>query len=558
MKSIVATLNAKYIHSSLAVRWLYVANVKRFDISFREYTIKDDIDNIAENILSEGCDCIGLGVYIWNVQQTGRLVAKLREKKPDVIIILGGPEVSYDPGFFLDTMSVDYIISGEGEFVLGELLHAIENKLSVNIDGVSTYGNISKAVVQADINKLAALPSPYQLNEDRDSLPQRILYFETSRGCPFRCSYCLSSLESGVRYFPDDYIRSNLIYLIDNNVRQIKFLDRTFNLNKKHTQQIFKFLIDHYRSGLSCQFEIYAELLDDETIDWLNKQLPANFFRFEIGIQSTYEPTNLAINRRPDFGSLSLHILRLLEGGKIDLHLDLIAGLPYETMEKFVQSFNDVFAFMAKEVQLGFLKMLRGTSLRKNASEGKYVYRNEAPYEIISNQWLSEDELQRIHEAEQVLDKYWNSERFSSTMHAVFNDFWKKDYFNFFEMLAMYFQQHAYNFHQCQLEDYYRWLNAFLQSKGLDLFDQLRDDYYNNFKIRPTGGFWQDAIGKKERKNLLDQISRNQKFLATFELSSYMIKKQTAIDQLDDGHCLLTVFLPTGRKQIIYDISTPE
>ena len=221
MKTIIATLNAKYIHSSLAVRWLYVANRTRFDISFREYTIKEDIEAIARNLLMTGCDCVGLGVYIWNVRQTGKLITRLRALKPEMVIILGGPEVSYDPGFFLNTMPVDFIVSGEGEFVLGELLHAIENKLPVSIDGVSFQGHISKAVARADIERLAALPSPYQLDEDRDVLQHRLVYFETSRGCPFRCTYCLSSLEHGVRYFPDDYIRENLRYLANSEARQI-------------------------------------------------------------------------------------------------------------------------------------------------------------------------------------------------------------------------------------------------------------------------------------------------------------------------------------------------
>ncbi len=548
-KTIIATLNAKYIHSSLAVRWLYVANRDRFDLSFREYTIKENIDTIAHNLLATGCDCIGLGVYIWNVRQIGRLVTKLRAMKSGLILILGGPEVTYEPEFFLDSMPIDYVISGEGEFVLGELLHAIENDLPVNTDGVSSPGNISKVVARADIEWLATLPSPYQLTEDRDTLQHRLVYFETSRGCPFRCTYCLSSLEEGVRYFPAGYIRDSLHYLVNSEARQIKFLDRTFNLNKRHTQQVFDFLIDHYRRGLTCQFEIYADLIDEETIEQLNKRLPKHFFRFEIGVQSTYNPTNQAVNRRQDFGKLSRNIAKLMDGGKIDLHLDLIAGLPYETLERFIQSFNDVFAFKAKEVQLGFLKMLRGTVIREDAMDGDYVYRDEAPYEIVSNRWITEDDLQRIHDAEHALEKYWNSGRFTLTMKAIFDGVYRGRYFEFFDTLALYSQT---NDHKYQLEDLYRRLHTFLQSNGIELFDLLREDYYKNFNIRPAGGFWTDPIGKKERKRLLDLISHDHQFMATHNLTPYAVKKQTAIDPLDDGHYLLTVFLPEDRKRLVY------
>ncbi len=554
MKTIVATLNAKYIHSSLAVRWLYVANKDRFDLSFREYTVKEKVENIATDMLATGCDCIGLGVYIWNVRMINQLVVKLREMKPNLVLILGGPEVSYEPEFFLKTTPVDYVVSGEGEFVLGELLHALENGLPVAIDGVSSVGNISKVIVRTDIEQLAALPSPYQLDEDRSALEHRLAYFETSRGCPYRCTYCLSSLEHGVRYFPDDYVQNNLHYLITNGVRQIKFLDRTFNLNKKHTRRIFDFLINHYRPDLTCQFEIYADLMDQETIDWLNERLPVHFFRFEIGVQSTYEPTNRAVNRRQDMAVLSQNIRRLTEGGKVDLHLDLIAGLPHESMEKFVQSFNDVFAFGAKEVQLGFLKMLRGTTLRRNSDSGEYIYREEAPYEVISNRWISKNELQRIHDAEHILEKYWNSGRFTLTMKTVFDTNYRGRYFEFFDRLATYGQLHSFDFHRYQLEDLFRWLHDFLQSEGIELFELLREDYSNNFNIRPAKGFWPDIIEKKERKRLFDLISHDHDFLATHNLTPYAIKKQTAIDPLDERQYLLTIFLPEKRDQVVYTV----
>ena len=262
MKTILTTLNAKYIHTSLALRWLYVANKDHFDISFREYVAKEDIRKIAEDLLSADPDIIGIGIYIWNVRKSKDLISILKALKPELIIIVGGPEVSYEPEYFLNSMLIDFVISGEGEFVLGELLSALESNSpenrhientrngdnhAIDIESVSFRGKINKTIAKANLEKLAALPSPYMLEEDREDMKNRIVYFETSRGCPYRCGFCLSSLEKGVRYFPMRYITENLEFVINNDKRCIKFLDRTFNLNKKHTRAIFGFLIEKYR-----------------------------------------------------------------------------------------------------------------------------------------------------------------------------------------------------------------------------------------------------------------------------------------------------------------------
>ncbi|WP_029906119.1 B12-binding domain-containing radical SAM protein [Prevotella sp. 10(H)] len=553
MKTILTTLNAKYIHTSLALRWLYVANRERFDISFKEYTIKEDIRKIADELLLTGSDIIGISVYIWNVNQLKELVIQLKEKRPEMIIILGGPEVMYEPEYFLHNWPVDYIIGGEGEFVLGELLNAIENNLSVDISGVSSRKQISRMIVQADLNKLAELPSPYTLEEDRESMKNRLLYFETSRGCPYQCQYCLSSLEKGVRYFPEEFIFNNLRHVIEYGVKQIKFLDRTFNLNKDHTYKVFDFLIRNYRLGLSCQFEVYADLLKDETIDYLNQHLPENYFRFEIGIQSTYEPTNIAVKRKQDFPLIAANVKKIMDGGKIDLHLDLIAGLPFETLERFIKSFNDVFRLGAKEVQLGFLKMLRGTNLRKNAVMYGYRYTEEAPYEIEYNADISAEELDRIHEAEHALEKFWNSGRFKQTMDRLTGTYYKDRYFELFDEVGQYYKNRQYPHRGYQLEDLFRYLHEFLISKGIDLFHTLRADYYGNFTRRPQG-FWEDTLDKKLRKQLLYRIGQDKTFLLKHNINRKIIEKQTAIDKLSENLYLLTIFIEDNRLELKYTI----
>lgn len=544
MKVLLTTLNAKYIHTSLALRWLYVANKDKFDISFKEYVIKEEVITIVDDLLLQSPDVIGLSVYIWNVEKVKLLIDLIKEKSPQTIVIVGGPEVTYEPDYFVENWNVDYLISGEGEFVLGELLTAISTKSEPIIDGVSKRGSVSKIVAKADLEKLASLPSPYQLEEDKENMKNRLLYFETSRGCPYQCQYCLSSLEKGVRYFPKHHILDNLSYFIRSNAKQIKFLDRTFNLNKEHTRFVFDFLIEHYRPGLSCQFEIYADLLTDESINYLNKNLPENYFRFEIGIQSTYEPTNIAVKRKQNFELLADNIQKLMDGGRIDLHLDLIAGLPYETYERFVKSFNDVFRLQAKELQLGFLKMLRGTSLRRNAHKYGYKYSLLAPYEIESNNDITHEELERIHDAEHALEKYWNSGKFSRTMQVLTDMYYKDRYFELFDEIGQYYNLHNLPHHGYRLEDLFLFLHNFLLSRGIDLFTELRTDYYCNFKIRPHG-FWDDKIEKRERKQLLYQIGNDKPFLQKYGLNRKIIEKQAAIDIVEnsDNEYLLTVFL---------------
>ena len=550
MKTVLTTLNAKYMHTSPALRQLFVANKDRFDISFREFVIRDDIHRIAIDLLAPDPDIIGIGIYIWNVEKSMSLASMLKNLKPDLILIAGGPEVSYEPGHFLNSGTIDFTVSGEGEFVMGELLSALANNPSgdharINIESVSHRYRISQTQAKADLSELAALPSPYMLDEDRNN---RIVYFETSRGCPFQCAYCLSSLEKGVRYFPREYIFHNLEYLIHNDARQVKLLDRTFNLNQDHTLAIFDFLIRHYKPGLSFQFEIVAELLTDEIIDYLNETAPPHYFRFEIGVQSTCEPANQAINRQQAFEIIAAKIQKLVDGQKVDLHLDLIAGLPHETFDRFKQSFNDVFALRAKEVQLGFLKMLRGTSLRRDAGLYGYQFSRQAPYEIVRNKWLTAGDIKRLHSAEHALETCWNSGKFKRTLTALFDTAFKNRFFELFDEIGQYNETHPFPKEGYQLEDIFIRLHHFLQSKGINLFNELREDYYSCFTIRPRG-FWENRMEKKKRKQLSMQIGNDKEFLKIHRLTRYIIEKHTAIDIFDENHLLLSVFCNDGSRE---------
>lgn len=551
MKVLLTTLNAKYIHTSLALRWLYVVNKDRFDIFFSEYTVKENVERIAGEIGETGCDVVGISVSIWNVEQSRQLASLLKKRNPDIVVILGGPEVSYEPDYFLSNWEIDFVISGEGEFALGELLDALKHNQEVDIAGVSSKDKISRIAVKADVEKLITFPSPYQLEEDREGLKNRLVYFETSRGCPYECQFCLSSLEKGVRYFPQEYIAGNLKYIIESDARQVKFLDRTFNLNKRHTASVFDYLLKNHRPGLSFQFEIYADLLNEEILDFLNENVPENYFRFEIGIQSTHEPTNITVKRRQDFPLLAYNIRRLMDGGKIDLHLDLIAGLPHETYDRFVKSFNDVFRLGAKEVQLGFLKMLRGTALRTGAKAFGYLYDENPPYEIICNNDISKEELDRIRDAEHALEKFWNSGRFQRTMNRLISEEYEGKYFELFDEIGQFYNFYNLPHFGYQLEDLFRYFHQFLQAKGIDASDSLRDDYYSNYSVRPTG-YWMEIMDKRTRKKLLYAIGQDKAFLQKHNLDRKNIEKQAAINPLGNGSFLLTLFLENKRVQLEY------
>ena len=552
MKTLLTTLNAKYIHTSLALRWLYVASKDSHDIDFKEYTIKDDVEYIANDILNQGIDILGIGVYIWNVRQIKELVTILKTKNPNLIIILGGPEVSYETEFFLNTWNIDYIISGEAEFVLEELIGNIKNRDDVKSPHVAYANNLISQPAVANIEKLEKLDSPYQLDRDKNLIPTKISYFESSRGCPYMCQYCLSSLEGNVRYFSTNYIDSQLTYLFNNGSKTVKFLDRTFNLNRKHTLFVFDLIKKLHNSKTVCQFEIYADIMPSEMIDYINT-FPKDFIRFEIGIQSTYEETNKAVKRIQNFDKIRENVDRLHEGGVVDLHLDLIAGLPYETCERFKDSFNEVFSLRAKEVQLGFLKLLRGTNLRKQAEIYGYLYDLEGPYEIYQNNSLSVEDVSRIKIVEDMLEKYWNSGRFKGTMDIIFSKEENKDYFEWFYQLGLFYAKQGIPRIGHHLDQIYRALHDFIKPEGI-LLKTLLLDYYGQFKIRPKR-FIEPTLETKEKKQFIRLLLKDNLFMSKNDLDPSILYKYTYYEKINENQYLLIQYKDNNSKFIEYNIN---
>ncbi len=527
MKTLITTLNSKYIHTSLSVRLLYVATYHDFDIDFKEYTIKDSLEHIVDDLISMHLDVVAFSCYIWNIEYIEKICQLLRLRQPEIIIILGGPEVTYEPQYFLNHFPIDYVISGEGELVFPQLLSALRDHLPVRLDGVSDQHHISQSIAIAPLEYVETLDSPYQLPQDQAHIAKRILYFETSRGCPFQCQYCLSSLEKGLRFFSEEYLKKQLEMICQSPAKTIKFLDRSFNANADHAIMILAYIFEHYRPGQQFQFEINADVLNQRIIDFIRENAPQGLLRFEIGIQSTYEPTNRAVKRIQNFERLSEVVHMLMEDGKCDLHLDLIAGLPYENFERFAQSFDDVFAFRAKELQLGFLKLLRGTSLRNNADDYGYIYQQKPPYEMLENHWLSLEDMQKIHMAEDMLEKYWNSGRFVRTMNAVMNHV--SSPFQFFYDFACFYEKHHYKKIGYQLDELYQYLDTYLPDQ---YHDDLIMDYLLQFKVKPKK-WYTSTLSTQERKAVIRYL------VSQYQLNAELLFRYAVIEKLDRGYLVV-------------------
>ncbi|WP_046212992.1 B12-binding domain-containing radical SAM protein [Paenibacillus wulumuqiensis] len=501
MKVVLSTLNAKYIHTSLAIRCLKAYSEKDFDIDLAEYTIKDPVMNIVSDLYQRRPDVIGFSCYIWNIEETIKVIDVLKKVLPEVRIVLGGPEVSYDTEYWMNRLhNVDFIVIGEGEETFHHLLQEIEGAGKYHFIYGVAYRKGEEVIVMPGRPKqdLNALPSPHRFVEDIPDLSKRVVYFETSRGCPFSCQFCLSSIEVGVRYFDIERTKSDILYLIANGAKLIKFVDRTFNIKRDYALEMFRFLIDNH-NGCTFQFEITADIMRPEVLDYLAEHAPPGVFRFEIGVQSTNDPTNELVKRRQNFTKLSRTVTKIRESGKIDQHLDLIAGLPMEDYNTFRKTFNDVFALGPEELQLGFLKMLRGTGLRIDADKYEYTYMDQAPYEILSSHMLSFDDIVRLKRLEDVLEKYWNAHRMDYTLHYLMKDEFSSP-FDFFQEFGNYWEAQGWQKIGHQLEDLFIRLQSFLTDRGTARMDVIlglmKLDYFLNHKYKPRKIWWEPTVDK--------------------------------------------------------------
>lgn len=543
LKTILVSIDAKYIHTNLALRYLK-ANTT-YDTEILEFTIKDSFNDILNQIQSAGAEIIAFSCYIWNIKIIKNLLKELCARK-EAILILGGPEVTYENDVFFEENIVDYIIEGEGEIAFHKLLSHIHTNGDFMIPGLK-YRNIDGKIVlhpKEDIKDLNILKTPYHFDEDMIHIKNKIQYIETSRGCPFECSYCLASLENGVRYFDIERVKSEILFLKSHGAKTFKFLDRTFNIYPKYAIEIFAFIFSIYEEGLSFQFEITGDILKQEIIEYVNTYGPKDGIRFEIGIQSTNALTNLAVHRKQNNQVLFSNIKKIIEGDKVDLHLDLIAGLPYETLPIFKKTFQEVFSLYAKELQLGFLKMLKGTLLRSESEQYHYTYHQDAPYEMIQNDYLSRDDQLVIHQVEEILELYWNKGFMNPSMTYLTKN--TESVFDLFYEIYQYLVKMHFNFHRYQLSEVFLLLDNFVSEYYPFLYEELsyllKKDYLTHNKIKPK--LWWDKI-IPGRTELYENIARDLN-IPRDDLYKYGIVLKR--------HLNYTIFLfyPSGVK--IYDL----
>ncbi|KPU44211.1 oxygen-independent coproporphyrinogen-III oxidase-like protein HemZ [Oxobacter pfennigii] len=417
MKIILTEINSKFVHTNLALRYIK-ACLKGLDVTLAEYSVNDALDNIIGELNKMKPDILGFSCYIWNIEYVLKIIGSMKKINPKLLVVLGGPEVSYDCTKLMEeNTSIDFIVKGEGERTAQELFLCLEGrgKGLKDIYGIvfRKDNGIIENINAPLIENLDSIPFPY---DDSYDFKNKILYYEASRGCPYNCSYCLSSTIPGVRFFSVERIKRDLLWFIDKQVKLVKFVDRTFNC-AKHTLEVFKFLAEH-SMNTKFHFEISADILDDETIEFL-QGVRSGLFQFEIGVQSVNNTTLSLIDRKTKIDILFKNIARLREKGNINIHLDLIAGLPGEDFNSFRDSFDSVFSLKPHMLQLGFLKLLKGSKITRESEIYGIQFNDYPPYEVLKTDLLSFDELIKLKETEKTLDRYYNSGRFQCSMNLL-------------------------------------------------------------------------------------------------------------------------------------------
>ena len=423
-KAVICALNSKYIHSSLAPWCIYTACKKdfpdEFDVKVIEGTINEKTEDICQRILAENADFIGFSCYIWNIARVLEVAEKL--KKSHITIALGGPEVSYCQADILaDNPFVDYVISGEGEVAVPKLISALSHNETTDIEGVSYRRDGEIIISDGAFIDFQSTASPY-CKEYFEALKGRIAYIESSRGCPFSCAFCLSGRCGKVRFLPLDRVKNEMLLLSEMGAKTIKFVDRTFNCNPKRALEILTFIKDEYGrkipEDVCFHCEIAADILTEELFEVISS-LPVGAVQFEVGIQSFNEETLRKISRKTDVSLVEKNVRRLLSFGNCHVHIDLIAGLPLEGYDSFVEGFNRAYDIGAHMLQLGFLKVLHGSPMGEDKENYPCVYSSKPPYEVVSTPWISEADLNNLRVCENELERLYNSGRFPRTLEYM-------------------------------------------------------------------------------------------------------------------------------------------
>ncbi len=551
MKILLTTLNAKYIHTNLAIRLLYELNHEYEGLDWKEFTIKEDKDDIAKECAQY--DVVAFSCYIWNITQTLEVTERIKQLNPRAKILLGGPEVSYEYENVISRNDVDYIIVGEGETPFNEFIHSFPN-----VELVQSL--VFKKDNQIVANKTAPMfdlknfenSMPYRFDKPEDLL-KKVLYIETSRGCPYKCEFCLASLDNKVRYLPNASIKATLLYMMQHG-KVVKFLDRTFNIKKDFTLDIFDFILENHQPQNVFQFEITADILHPDIIKYIHEKVPKDLFRFEIGIQTVNQKANLQVSRKQSFDKTKGIILDLQD--KIEMHLDLIVGLALDEWNDIKYSIEEVFKLFAPEMQLGFLKFLKGTPLRDKSSQHGFVYDPMPPYQIIESDYLTKDQLAQIVKLEHALEIYWNGKKAINTLKYVTTHY---SIFDFLLNLGAYFGTQK-DYHKYSLNDVFEILTQFVSIQypnDLVLKQLIAIDYYLHFKVKPKNLFLEE-FSQIEKTKVINELKLNHHKYRFVILPIDFDFKQFSNNQSikETKQPLIIQYNGTTKSEIVYHATT--
>ncbi|MBN7572455.1 MULTISPECIES: B12-binding domain-containing radical SAM protein [Clostridium] len=512
MKVLITAVDSKFIHSNLAVRYLKsFTRDMDYESKIKEFTINDREGRILEEIIKEKPDIVAFSTYIWNVELISRVANLIKRVDSNIEILYGGPEVSFDSRSFLKNNVGEYVIEGEGEktyrdfilYKLGKIKLEDVRGLHYKINDI-VYSNEKRPLMSMD-----EIVFPYEENED---LTNKIVYYEASRGCPFNCKYCLSSTSHGVRFLDIDRVLKDLMYFINKEVRLVKFVDRTFNCNSKFAMAIWDFLINQ-DTNTQFHFEISADILKPQEIELLSKA-PKGRFRFEVGVQTTNDEVLRNINRFVNFSDIKEKVLEIEALRNIDQHLDLIAGLPGEDYESFKKSFNDMYEIKPEEIQLGFLKLLKGSSMREDAEKYGMEYSPYPPYEILKTDKISYEELLKLKKVEEMVDKYYNSQKFNHIIRYFERKFELP--FDFYYSLGMFFEDKGYFSKNIGNAEYYKvfldYSESVLQEDNKHLKEIIRFNYLIFNKKRGLPEFLRSDMEKEEEKSIKERLKEKYSF----------------------------------------------
>ena len=563
MNILLTAINAKYIHSNLAVYSLraYAAGkCERYkeEIGIAEYTINQPLDQILMDLYKRKPEVLCFSCYLWNIEYVEQLITELGKIMPQTDIWLGGPEVSYHASHMLEQFPQVYgIMRGEGEetfLELAEFYHNNSGKKPEQCEKVQrlkeivgiTFRDGEEIIETADrsVMDLSKVPFVY---EDLDVFKNKIIYYESSRGCPFSCSYCLSSIDKCLRFRDLELVKKELQFFIDHEIPQVKFVDRTFNCKHSHSMEIWSYIKEHDKGKTNFHFEVAADLLNEEELNLISTMRPG-LIQLEIGVQSTNEQTIKEIHRTMKFSQVTEVVNRVHAAKNIHQHLDLIAGLPFEDYNSFHKSFCDVYALRPEQLQLGFLKVLKGSYMEEKTKDYELLYQNRPPYEVLSTKWLPYSDVIRLKGLEEMVEVYYNSRQFEHTMELLEQVF--GDSFVMFEEMSNYYEEHGYYGVNHNRVARYEILYAFIKEVALVQYETLLTeeqfrqtlvmDLYlrENMKNRPA--FAGDSLVSKEvERTFYDTEAEEHQYLKGYEkYDKRQLRKMTHLENID-GHLIL-------------------